>query len=188
MFLTVPGALHGQAAVHQRHRQLAGQHVQGQDATRIQVSEGLPALGQVVVDGAGAERLVEVLDRLLPGPVQVRFAQAAEEAGFGSIVKVGGKKVFQPDVVIHDLRRTFNTVCAELGYPPQVFDALLGHKVAGMAGVYTRLSPAGGILAEASQATADWIAAALDGRQPKLGEKIKALQPASEPEVKEATA
>jgi hypothetical protein len=79
-------------------------------------------------------------------------------------------------------------VCAELGYPPQVFEALLGHKVAGMAGVYTRLSPAGGILAEASQATADWIAAALDGRQPKLGEKIKALQPASEPEVKEATA
>ena len=57
-----------------------------------------------------------------------------------------------------------------------------------MAGVYTRLSPTGGILAEASQATADWIAAALDGRQPKLGEKAKALQPASEPEVKEATA
>lgn len=59
------------------------------------------------------------------------------------------------------------------GYPPQVFDTLLGHKVAGMAGVCTRLSPAGGILAEASQATADWIAAAMDGRNPRLGEKMK---------------
>jgi integrase len=83
------------------------------------------------------------------------WAKAIEDAGLGSRVKVGRKLVFQPDVVIHDLRRTFNTVCAELGYPPQVFDTLLGHKVAGMAGVYTRLSPAGGILAEASQATAD---------------------------------
>ena len=116
------------------------------------------------------------------------WGQAAEEAGLGSIGKVGGKKVFQPDVVIHDLRRTFNTVCAELGYPPQVFDTLLGHKVAGMAGVYTRLSPAGGILAEASQATADWIAAAMDGRKPKLGEKVEAMQPASEGKVEEASA
>jgi hypothetical protein len=83
-------------------------------------------------------------------------------------------------ILIHDLRRTINTVCAELGYPPQVFDALLGHKVAGIAGVYTWLCPAGGILAEASQATADWIAAALDGRKPRLGVKVRALPARSE--------
>ena len=58
-------------------------------------------------------------------------------------------------------------------YPPQVFDFLLGHKSAGMAGVYTHLNPAGGILAEASQATADWIAAAMAGKNLKLGEKVK---------------
>jgi len=116
------------------------------------------------------------------------WAKAIEDAGLGSRAKVGRKLVFQPDVVIHDLRRTFNTVCAELGYPPQVFDTLLGHKVAGMAGVYTRLSPAGGILAEASQATADWIAAAMDGKQPKLGEKVKDLPLGPEPEDSEATA
>ena len=53
------------------------------------------------------------------------------------------------------------------------FDFLLGPKSAGMATVYTQLNPAGGILAEASQATADWIAAAMDGKNLKLGEKVK---------------
>ncbi|WP_306597716.1 site-specific integrase [Geothrix sp. 21YS21S-2] len=100
------------------------------------------------------------------------WENVTEDASLGKVEKVGRRKVFVPDAVIHDLRRTFNTVCAELGYPPQVFDALLGHKVAGVAGVYTRLSAAGGILAEASQATSDWIAAALDGRKPRLGEKV----------------
>jgi hypothetical protein len=42
-----------------------------------------------------------------------------------------------------------------------------------MASVYAHLYPAGGILAEASQATADWIAAAMDGKNLKLGEKVK---------------
>jgi hypothetical protein len=73
-------------------------------------------------------------------------------------------------------------------YPPQVFDTLLGHKVAGIAGVYTRLNPAGGILAEASQATADWIAAAMDGRKPRLGEKFRPDQIPQASGVKEATA
>jgi hypothetical protein len=57
-----------------------------------------------------------------------------------------------------------------------------------MAGVYTHLNPAGGILAEASQATANWIAAALDGRNPKLGEKVEVEQPACEGKVEEASA
>jgi len=116
------------------------------------------------------------------------WGKAAEEASLGSMVKVGRKKVFKPDTVIHDLRRTFNSVCAELGYPPQVFDFLLGHKPAGMAGVYTHMSPAGGILAEASQATADWIAAALDGRKPRLGEKAQTAKTASEFKAEETSA
>ena len=128
-----------------------------------------------------------VVENLEDGTTQVRhvptdgplnsikraWSKAVELAGLGKLTKVGRKKVFHPDAVIHDLRRTFNTVCAELGYPPQVFDALLGHKVAGITGVYTRLNPAGGILAEASQATSDWIAAALAGQKPKLGEKVR---------------
>ena len=60
--------------------------------------------------------------------------------------------------------------------------------MAGMAAVYTRLSPAGGILAEASQATANWIAAALDGRKPRLGEKAETEQPASVGPIEEAGA
>jgi integrase len=116
------------------------------------------------------------------------WGQAAEESGLGSMVKVGRKKVFKPDAVIHDLRRTFNTVCAELGYPPQVFDFLLGHKSAGMAGVYTHLNPAGGLLAEASQATADWIAAAMGGRSPALGQKVKLREEDGRPEQQKAHA
>lgn len=116
------------------------------------------------------------------------WGQAVEEASLGSMVKVGRKKVFKPDAVIHDLRRTFNTVCAELGYPPQVFDFLLGHKSAGMAGVYTHLNPAGGIVAEASQATADWIAAAMAGTNPVLGQKVQLPKGEGRREQQEANA
>lgn len=79
-------------------------------------------------------------------------------------------------------------MCAELGYPPQVFNFLLGHKPAGMAGVYTHLNPAGGILAEASQATADWIAAAMAGTNPALGQKVLARKGEGHMEEKEANA
>ncbi|MDR3670148.1 MAG: hypothetical protein P4L36_04850 [Holophaga sp.] len=116
------------------------------------------------------------------------WGQAAEEAGLGSMVKVGREKVFKPDAVIHDLGRTFNTVCAELGYPPQVFDFLLGHKPAGMAGVYTHMNPAGGILAEASQATADWIAAAMGGKNPALGQKVRPGEEDDRPKQQKANA
>lgn len=57
-----------------------------------------------------------------------------------------------------------------------------------MAGVYTRLSPTGGILAEASQATANWTAAVLEGQKPKLGEKAEAKQSASVGPIEEAGA
>lgn len=74
------------------------------------------------------------------------------------------------DIRLHDLRRTFNSVAAELGYPAAVFDSLLGHVLPGVQQVYTRLNVAG-ILATASQDVGDWIKAALDGKKPKVGEK-----------------
>lgn len=76
-----------------------------------------------------------------------------------------------PGVTPHDLRRTFNTTCAELGFPPQVFDTLLGHRLPGMQATYTHLNP-GGILTEASKATAAWIEAAMQGKNPKPGERV----------------
>lgn len=70
----------------------------------------------------------------------------------------------------HDLRRTFNTVCAGLGYPPQVFDLLLGHRLPGVQGVYTHLGP-DGLLAQGSRDTAAWIQAAMRGKGPTSGQK-----------------
>lgn len=75
-----------------------------------------------------------------------------------------------PDVRLHDLRRSFNSVAAELGYPAAVFDSLLGHALPGVQQVYTRLNVAG-ILATASQDVGDWIKAAMEGKGPKVGEK-----------------
>ncbi len=74
------------------------------------------------------------------------------------------------DLRLHDFRRSFNSVAAELGYPAAVFDTLLGHALPGVQQVYTRLNVAG-ILATASQDVGDWIKAAMDGQAPKLGEK-----------------
>ena len=75
---------------------------------------------------------------------------------------------------IHDLRRTFQTTGVELGYPPGDMDVLVGHKLPGMQATYVHLSP-GGILAQASEVTSSWMAAALDGRSPRIGERIGAL-------------
>ena len=141
---------------------------------------------EFIGDATWCTFLIDVADGPL-NSIKRAWSKASEMAGLGTVMKVGRKNVFRPDVVIHDLRRTFNTVCAELGYPPQVFDTPLGHTVAGIAGVYTRLSPSGGILAEASQATADWIAAAMDGRKPRLGEKFRPDQAPQGSGAKEAS-
>jgi len=79
-------------------------------------------------DGTSAEKQAPTDDPLTS--IKWTWGQAVEEAGLGSMVKVGRKKVFKPDAVIHDLRRTFNTVCAEwatpasLRFPPGARGAL----------------------------------------------------------------
>jgi integrase len=75
------------------------------------------------------------------------------------------------DVTPHDLRRTFMTTCTELGYPLAIGDALLGHSLGKIRDTYVNLGSEG-IMATASQETADWIAAAMAGKKVKLGVKV----------------
>ena len=77
------------------------------------------------------------------------------------------------DITMHDFRRTFETVGVELGFPPGDMDVLVGHKLPGMQATYIHLSP-GGILAQASSATSEWIKAALDAKKPRVGERVGA--------------
>lgn len=77
-----------------------------------------------------------------------------------------------PSWTLHDLRRTFNSVCAGLGFPPQAFDLLLGHKLGGVRDTYTIMGAGIGLLAQASEDTALWIHAAMQGKNPKPGEKV----------------
>jgi len=81
------------------------------------------------------------------------------------------------DVTPHDLRRTFMSICTELGNPIAIGDTLLGHSLGKIQDTYVNLSP-DGILAIASQQTSDWIAAALKGANPKLGKKVEAAKKA----------
>jgi integrase len=93
--------------------------------------------------------------------------------GFGNVWKrireASGLQDFNP----HDLRHTFFTTCVELGNPPAIGDTLLGHSLGRIRDIYLTLRP-DGVLAQASQQTADWIAAAMTGVDPKVGEKIPA--------------
>jgi len=75
------------------------------------------------------------------------------------------------DVTPHDLRRTFMSVCTELGYPMSIGDALLGHSLGKIRDTYVHLGSEG-IMATASQETADWIAAAMAGEKVKPGVKV----------------
>ncbi len=75
----------------------------------------------------------------------------------------------------HDFRHTFQTTCMELGYPAAIADSLLGHSLGRIRDTYTNFGT-DGILAMASQAAADWIAAALAGAQPKPGIKFQSIQ------------
>jgi integrase len=91
--------------------------------------------------------------------------------GFGKIWErireVSGLQGFNP----HDLRHTFLTTCVELGNAVAIGDTLLGHSLGRIRDTYLTLRP-DGVMAQASQQTADWIAAAMSGANPKLGEKI----------------
>jgi integrase len=75
------------------------------------------------------------------------------------------------NVTPHDLRRTFMSVCTELGYPMTIGDALLGHSLGKIRDTYVHLGSEG-IMATASQETADWIAAAMAGKKVKAGVKM----------------
>ena len=75
------------------------------------------------------------------------------------------------DGTLHDFRRTFQTVGVELGFPPGDMDVLVGHKLPGMQATYVHLSP-GGILAQASAATSEWIRSAMAGENPRVGERV----------------
>ena len=63
------------------------------------------------------------------------------------------------------------TATVELGYPPAIGDTLLGHSLGKIRDTYTRLSM-DGILRNASEDAAQWIAAAMRGEAPKPGVKV----------------
>lgn len=86
--------------------------------------------------------------------------------GMGKVWNRIREKAGIHDITPHDLRRTFHTVCSELGYPASIGDALLGHSLGRIRDTYTQFGP-DGLLGKASQVTADWIAAALAGAAPK---------------------
>ena len=71
----------------------------------------------------------------------------------------------------HDFRHTFQTTCMEQGYPAAIADSLLGHSLGRIRDTYVNFGT-DGILAQASQTTSDWIAAALSGAQPMTGIKV----------------
>lgn len=91
--------------------------------------------------------------------------------GLGKVWERIRAKADLVDITPHDLRRTFMSTCTELGYPPAIGDALLGHSLGKIRDTYINLGP-DGILAQATQETADWVASALAGQAPKRGKKI----------------
>lgn len=91
----------------------------------------------------------------------------------------GAEEANLEGVTPHDLRRTFMTTCTELGYPIAIGDALLGHSLGRIRDTYVNLGTEG-IMATASQETADWIAAALRGQLPKPGVKFQKTNRARE--------
>lgn len=72
---------------------------------------------------------------------------------------------------MHDFRRVFMSTCQEVGYPLAIAKTLLGHSLGKITDTYTALDPTG-ILAQASNATGEWIAEALAGREPVVGKKV----------------
>ena len=66
---------------------------------------------------------------------------------------------------IHDLRRTFSTGMNELGADPHIVEAILGHKIRGVAGVYNKAKH----IAAKRAAVEAWgahVLALVEGRDP----------------------
>jgi integrase len=96
------------------------------------------------------------------------WLRVREASGLDSTAKKG-------EVRLHDFRRTYHTVCMELGYPGGVGDYLLGHSLGKIRDTYTNLS-AEGILAQAAIEISGWIGAAMAGREPVTGKKVSHAQ------------
>lgn len=92
--------------------------------------------------------------------------------GLGKVWERVRTRAKLPGVTPHDLRRTFCTVCNDFGYPASIGDALLGHSLGKIRDTYTQFGPEG-ILRRASQDTASWISAAMLGKAPKPGTKVR---------------
>ncbi len=105
---------------------------------------------------------------VFPGLVQDRPIQGLRNMWL-RILAVEGCEL--GDATPHDLRRGFMSITVELGYPPAIGDTLLGHSLGKIQDTYTRLSM-DGILRNASEDTAAWIAAALRGENPRAGVKV----------------
>lgn len=105
---------------------------------------------------------------VFPGLVQDRPIQGLRNMWL-RILAVEGCEL--GDATPHDLRRTFMSITVELGYPPAIGDTLLGHSLGVIRDAYTALSM-DGILRNASEDTAAWIAAGLRGENPKPGVKV----------------
>lgn len=113
---------------------------------------------------------------VFPGLVQDRPIQGLRHMWL-RILAVEGCEL--GEATPHSLRRTFMSVSVELGYPPAIGDTLLGHSLGKIRDTYTQMSM-DGILRNASEDTAAWIASALRGEKPKSGVKIATAEAAKQ--------
>ena len=67
--------------------------------------------------------------------------------------------------VIHDLRRTLSTRLNEMGVEPHIVEAIIGHKVKGVAGVYNRAKHDAAKLS-ALEAWGAHVVGLVEGREP----------------------
>lgn len=106
---------------------------------------------------------------------QYLFAGWGKKGYLVGLSKMWARLMLEANIVgatPHDLRRSFMSVCTELGFPMSIGDTLLGHSLGKIRDTYVHLDSSG-ILATTSQETADWIAAAMAGQTVKPGVKVK---------------
>lgn len=110
-------------------------------------------------------KLVTIGDVKKQGPI-VGLAKM-----WSRVMKAAGLLHSTNTPVPHDLRRTFQTVCIDLGYTAAIGDILLGHSLGAIRDTYIRLDT-DGVLGLASTDTSNWIAAAMAGKKVKPYEKV----------------